>query len=457
MFGTLTALALTLLPNAHAVEVAWDGHYRARGRYFNSLSLATPEENEFSEESSLWLDHRLRLAPTFKFSDSVSVFTEVDVLPFVTWGGNPSTLTDPATGEEGAAVYANTVHAPTTSEGADSIQNIQARRVFAEISTEYAKIRFGRMPVEWGSGMVYNAGNDPLSEYGDTADRIQVTAPVGALYLIGAAETSAENFVNQADDLKTFTGGIAYLGERFGVGSYNTYRVQTFEDSSEFKIFTADLWAKAELGMTEVEFEFAFQTGSGNLSQEENDVRISGIGTQLTALLGNDKMRVGASSGLATGDQDPVDKQFRAFSFDPDFNVALMMFEEPMPVLNHENPNLSSNGGREWGAARLGEGISNALYVRPAFQYTVMEGLDLEFAWIGAKAAKLPESEADDGGYGSEFDFTVDYRPFDHFRLTSTTGYFMPGKYISSFEHEELGGGFSQNAIGSRLVGTVKF
>ena len=299
--------------------------------------------------------------------------------------------------------------------------------------------------------------DEAQGEYGDTADRIQITAPVGALYLIGAAETSAENFVNQGDDLKTFTGGIAYLGERFGVGSYNTYRVQTFEDNSEFKIFTADLWAKAELGMTEVEFEFAFQTGSGNLSQDVNDVRISGIGTQLTALLGNDKMRVGASSGLATGDQDPVDNQFRSFSFDPDFNVALMMFEEPMPVLNHENPNLSSNGGREWGAARLGEGISNALYVRPAFQYTVMEGLDLEFAWIGAKAAKLPESESDNGGYGSEFDFTVDYRPFDHFRLTSTTGYFMPGKYISSFEHEELGGGFTQNAIGSRLVGTVNF
>jgi hypothetical protein len=33
----------------------------------------------------------------------------------------------------------------------------------------------------------------------------------------------------------------------------------------------------------------------------------------------------------------------------------------------------------------------------------------------------------------------------------------MPGKYFSSFEHEELGGGFTETAIGSRLVGTVNF
>ncbi len=33
----------------------------------------------------------------------------------------------------------------------------------------------------------------------------------------------------------------------------------------------------------------------------------------------------------------------------------------------------------------------------------------------------------------------------------------MPGKYISSYENEELGAGFGETAVGSRLVGTIQF
>ena len=451
MFGMLSVLALALPSTASAVEVAWDGHYRTRVRYFDSLSLSSLETNEFSEESSMWTDHRLDLRPKFTFSNSVSLHTGFELLPFNTLGSGPSSLVDPVTGEEHPAAFANRVD---TGFGED---NFEVEHVFGEVDAGFGKFRFGRMPVEWGSGMVYNAGLDPLSEYGDSADRLQVTVPMGPVYVIGAIETSAENFVNVDDDMITYTGGIAYLGERYGLGSYNTYRVAKFADESKYSLFTGDLWARVQLGMTSIEWEFAFQTGGGNLSEDVNDVTITGIGTQLTALVGNDTLRAGASAGLASGDQDPYDNEFRTFSFDPDFNVALMMFEEPMPVLAHENAHPENNGGREWGAVRTGEGVSNAMYVRPAIQYTASEGLDIELAWIGARAAKLPESDMDNKGYGSEFDLTVDYRPFEHFQLSSTLGVFLPGKYVTSYEHEELGGGFEDMAIGSRLVGTVQF
>ena len=457
MFGILTALTIALPTEAHAVEVSWDGHYRSRIRYFDSLSLAKPADNANSEEESWTADHRLRLQPGFKLSDQVSLFTDLDILPFNNWGGNPVLLTDPATGEPVQSVYAHSVTAPTAEDGSAGTQNIEVRRAYGQLDTDFARIRFGRMPVEWGSGMVYNAGNDPLSEYGDTADRVQVTAPVGPVYLIGAFETSAENFVNVNDDLKTITGGVAYLGERVGLGTYNTYRWQRVGDDSQYRLFTGDLWAKAELGNALVEWEFAFQLGGGDLSDSVNDVRISGMGTQLTALLGGEKTRFGLTSGLATGDSDPYDNEFRSFSFDPDFNVALMMFEEPMPVLMHENSHLVNNGGREYGAVRLGDGVSNALYIKPMIQYNFLEELEVELAWIAARAAKLPESEMDNKGYGSEVDLSIEYKPFEHFELQSTTGVFFPGKRLSTFEHEELGGGFSNTAIGTRLVGTVTF
>ncbi len=451
MLGMLPIAAFLFPTSATAMEVAWDGHYRTRVRYFDSLSLAKVEDNSASEESAMWTDHRLQLQPAFVFSDAVRLHTGFEFLPFNTLGANPIGMTDPVTGEPAYQAFA---HSVGTAPGET---NVAVEYAYGDVDAGFGHIRFGRMPVEWGSGMVYNAGLDPLDEYGDTADRLQITAPVGPVYLIGAIETSAENFINVDDDMLTYTGGVAYLGERYGLGTYNTYRVAKFSDDSQFTLFTGDLWARVQLGMTEIEWEFAFQTGGGNLSEDINDVTITGIGTQLSALVGNDTIRFGAAGGLATGDQDPYDNEFRTFGFDPDFNIALMMFEEPMPVLAHENANIENNGGRESGAVRLGEGVSNALYVRPAIQYTLTEGLDLELAWIGARAAKLPESEMDDKGYGSEFDFTIDYRPFEHVQVTSTTGVFMPGKYVSSYENEELGGGFEQTAIGSRLVGTIAF
>jgi hypothetical protein len=457
VFGTLAVLTLVLPMDANAVEVSWDGHYRTQIRAFDSLSLTNKTDNENSEEGAWWADHRLRLAPGFHFSDSVSLFTEVDVLPFVNWGERSSGLNDPMTGEPQPLVYAHTVGAPTSADGADGLQNINIRRVFAEITTPVAKIRFGRMPVEWGAGMVYNAGNGPLDEYGDTSDRVQVTAPIGKIHLIGAFETNTENYINTGDDLKTVTGAVAFLGERAGIGTYNTYRWQTFDDDADFSIFTGDIWAEAQLGGTHLEWEFAFQLGGGDFSESVNDVRVTGVGSHISALFGNDRIRGGMAMGFATGDADPFDNEYSTFSFDPDFNMTLMMFEEPMPVLMHKTPNAEDNGGRDNRAVQMGDGISNALYLRPVIQATLIDGLDAELAWFAAQAAKVSDARSGKKGYGSELDFTIDYRPFDHFELSSTTGFFFPGSYFQSFEHEELGGGFERTAIGTRLVATVNF
>ena len=86
-----------------------------------------------------------------------------------------------------------------------------------------------------------------------------------------------------------------------------------------------------------------------------------------------------------------------------------------------------------------------------------MEGLDTEVAWFAAKAHRVSEDTSGKKGYGSELDFTVDYRPFDHFELSSTVGFFFPGRYFQRFEHEEFGGGFKDTAVGTRIVGTVNF
>jgi hypothetical protein len=186
-------------------------------------------------------------------------------------------------------------------------------------------------------------------------------------------------------------------------------------------------------------------------------VRVTGLGSVLSAKMAGAKLQAGLTAGIATGDANPFDSEYRAFSFHPDYNIALMMFEEPMPVLAHENPHPYNNEGREYGAVRLRDGISNAMFLRPNIGYRIHEDLVLDVAMIIAKATKLQEELKEASGYGSEVDLSLEYKPYEHFSLTGTAGYFMPGSYFTSFAHDELGTGFDEAALGGRLVGTIEF
>jgi hypothetical protein len=455
--GALATLALGAMGTAQAAEIVWDGHYRTQIRYFNSLSLADIETNPNTEEVSWWADHRLRLQPGFLISKNVSIYTQLDFLPGVTWGSQPVVQTDLATSLADPTVTTYAVEPPRAEDGSAGVQSLQVRRAWGQLDFEYGQVRFGRMPVEWGTGLVWNAGDDPLDEYGDTSDRVQAVIPVGPIHLIGAFETPAENYVNQPDDIKQLTAGVAFLGEKVGIGTYNTYRWQKFDDDSQYKMFTGDLWAQATLGIAQIEYEFAFMLGGGDLSESINDVRVTGLGSVLNATIETGGIAAGLGLGIASGDQDPYDDQFRSFAFDPDYNVALMMFEEPMPTLAHENPHPYNNGGREYGAMRIGDGVRNAMYMRPTVGYQVLDPLKLSVAFIAAQATKVEEIQREARGYGSEIDFEIEYTPFEHFKLESTTGIFFPGKYIKEYTNDTFGGGFESSAVGSRLVGSIEF
>lgn len=452
--SALAALGLsaTALP-AQAAELAWDGFYRARAEYFNSLSLSNTNTN--AEGAALAFDHHARLQPGWLLSDHVSVFTQVDLLPFVSWGDEVVQETDPATGLVEPIAFSDTVGPPTGTDGEATLQNIQVTRLWAELHTRWGQVRFGRMPVHWGTGMVFNAGNEPEAEYGDTADRVQFTAKAGDVFVLGAWEGRHEGFLGERDDYKALAAAVMYRTEQAGLGFYNTYRWQSWEET-KFGYWVGDLWGEAEAGPATVQAEFAAVFGSGDLETGANDVTVSSFGGNVDVGLQADRFRVGAGFGLAGGDADPTDTRLHTFEFDPDFNVGLMLFEEPMPVLEPAVKN-DANGGRTYEALRTGNRVSNALYIRPRVGWQFRKDLTADLSLLAAQHAKVPEAYRSTRGYGLEVDGDVNYEPFPHFRLQATTGVFFPGKFFSQYEHEDLGGGFDRAAVGVRLLGVAEF
>jgi hypothetical protein len=441
-------LALLALPHAHATELVWDGFYRGRGLLYDSLSLS--KSNAFAEGTSNFLDHRLSLRPSWLLTEHAALHAQVDLLPYTLWGETTATGPDLQTAAETARASADGV--------ATTNPSLAALRAWAEVSTKLGKNatgRFaaGRMPMEWGAGILWNPGTDPEAEAGDTADRLQFSGNIGPVWLFTAWDVQYEGLLGAPDDMQSFSLALGYRNETNGAALLNNYR---YQPSLHWQAYTADLWAYAQLGPVRLEAEGVAVLGGGDDETGGNDLSQVAVGAMLNAELRLDPLVLNLEGGLATGDGDPDDDKLHTFTFDRDHNVALMLFEEPLPTLGALVP-TDANGGRTTEAAISGDGISNALYLRPSVRYTLFPELVASLDWTTATLAKGPAAYDGRHGYGNEFDLSLRYDPFSHVWVKGTFGLFLPGAYYREYEHEDLGGGFDRAAIGGRLVGTVEF
>jgi hypothetical protein len=432
-----------LLPSAHATELTWQGFYRGRGLLYDSLSLS--DTNELAEGTSNSFDHRLLLAPNWLISEHAAIHAQVDLFKLKLWGQETDTYVDPVTGETIALAQADGV----TTEGS----GMQAVRGWGEAFTPVGRFAMGRMPMQWGAGVLWNDGMDPEAEYGDTADRFQFTTRIGPVFVLAAWDSQYEGFLGAPDDMEAVSVAAGFRGETTGVGMLNNYR---YQPSAAYNAWTGDIWGYAELGGLRLELEAVAVVGGGDLDTGANDITSSAFGLMADARYRTEKWALAGEFGVASGDDDPTDSALKTFTFDRDHNLALFMFEESMPILAAKVPN-DTNEGRDTDAVLTTDGIANAVYFRPALRYTIIPNLEAEAAWLTAAQAK--DAEADDvtGGYGNEIDLSLRYDPHPHVWVKGTFGVFLPGPYYSEYRDDDLGGGFGATTLGARLVGVVEF
>ena len=108
--------------------------------------------------------------------------------------------------------------------------------------------------MEWGSGMVFNAGNNPLDEFGDTVDRLQYQIQFGKGAVLIAADSYSEGFINESDDSYGVSIAGQYATERGNLGALALYRTQQSDESS-FGVFTADIAGSIDNGPFQAEAE----------------------------------------------------------------------------------------------------------------------------------------------------------------------------------------------------------
>lgn len=170
------------------------GYFRTRGDALNRCDLGTfipslgygtsqcpppssyfpsaPNANDGS--GSNWLlssDLRFRLDPTLNVSEDIRVHGRIDFLDNLVLGSTPEYMTGAnfASPTNPIAALSHSQNAPLIGTNSQ-FGGIAVKRLWAEVDYPFGSIRFGRMPLSFGLGILFNAGDDITQDYGNNVD-----------------------------------------------------------------------------------------------------------------------------------------------------------------------------------------------------------------------------------------------------------------------------------------------
>lgn len=369
--------------------VTFDGYFRIRPELFYNFNLwgtdsagvpytdpagyslwpASPVKN--AEKTNAGVNMRFRVEPTINVSEEVRIRAQFDILDNVVMGSTPDysyslNSTNNYRNDRTQFGLFSTSQTPPRS-GINSVNDaITLKRVWAEVSTPVGVLRFGRMPAQWGLGILYNDGSGIDGDFGDNLDRVTFTVePVHGWFIIPMFEINSEGALSgrsqnggQPFDLSNTDDVHAYMiavvrkdteaerrqkleGNRvvLNYGLHFGYRHQPNESVAALSPFTADgqlpsaagtawaprrasifvtdLWFKAEHKKWRFEAEVASQLGTignravtalGGTDPNQNQslyvYQIGGVIQGEYRFLNGD-LQVGGELGVASGDRAP--------------------------------------------------------------------------------------------------------------------------------------------------------
>jgi hypothetical protein len=336
---------------------------------------------------------RLRATPELSI-ESVKIRAQFDVMTGTIFGDSTSGVD--------AALEPRMREAPPGDDGSSGelvgIRPFDFRQLYVEWDTGYGILRAGQQASNWGLGLLANDGDRPqtwgYNRYGDLVERIAfATKPFNTVTdtfwkdlvtIVGADLVYRDHLADLWNGDLAWQAILAFLyrQEQNSAGMYVAYRNQTFDDGDQLEVVAIDLtgdWTFELAPSWELQLAaegvgvFGTTDAARSLTAPEHTIQQLGGAIRATADYASQYF-MGLELGAATADANTYDDQQLRFTFDPDYNVGLIMFEElwafqyaraatlagdpdlagePLPGLDL----LSTNGG-----------VSGALYLNPTFR-----------------------------------------------------------------------------------------
>jgi uncharacterized protein (TIGR04551 family) len=435
----------------------------------NATALNHPCDDTMSSANM-----RLRLEPTLNIDENTSVHIQADVFDNLVLGSTPI-------GQDlSANAYSSTNPPPLGAfnstqgnvvRGVNSTTDaIVIKRAWAEVGVPLGVLKAGRMPNQWGMGILHNGGGkDPISgeynynaDYGDTVDRVSFSAQIPGTNLRAMIASDwdstrliSSQFLNtdkghtghpfdldDNDDENGWVGVISKMedpqdfkdaverGETMlDYGAYFEYKTQDWDydltsftgtfDPTKFvprgmKQYSPDLWGKFASGSSTFEAELVGQFGTitsltdQGINNSSSIRKLGGVG-RYTWKGVEGKLRLGVESGFATGDQWDNTVQGQT-------NVAYANLLGDPNICNntHQCTLTQFMFNRDYQVDlilwhQLYGAVTNAIYAKPFLQYDITKSIMFKVSNVTSFAIKQVSTPGNGTLYGTEFDGDIGY------------------------------------------------
>lgn len=282
-------------------------------------------KNYYDKEWTQFLDMRARFK--LKAGEDVSIHTTFDILDNVMWGFNyPGSREHP---------IVETVSFQDIS--LDDVPPVKVKHLFLSARTRIGLFRIGLQPSHWGLGISQNAGEELWNNFGDSFFRVLfVIKPVKPLItgvfadkvVEGPPEKEGGSFLSDAE---TEQGGIILLADtkRAKEGLYSAVRWQP--KTSSYAIIT-DIYGESK-GKIYLALEIVGIFGEF-FPKKGHKIKVRSLGAAgRIGLRGkiSPVLEIGWASPEGDDEYDPQQNpegtELKAGEFDPDYDIALILFE----------------------------------------------------------------------------------------------------------------------------------
>lgn len=445
---------------------------------------------------------RLRLEPTINVSEQIKIHMQVDVFDNLSMGSTPNSyISGKAVPATPRTAFADSQSPPIAGVNSRT-PSILVKRAWAEVGTPFGQIRVGRMPSQWGLGLLANDGSCWDCNYGDNADRVMFVTKLfghvfGMAYDFAASGPTnlsvvegSSYYTNNVIDLEqldnvnqlVWVAGridkpevIAEKVERgdlvLNYGTYVVWRKQDFDYAitglntdgvTQYagKMFERhawavipDLWFKLAWKKLELEAEAVIIYGEMQNAFDDastvESVDIFEFGWALKAHYKflRDTLKVGLEVGMASGDQNEVfDLNRRRSTYLPydinisDYSVREFRFDPDYHVDLILFREIMGS-------------VANAVYLKPWVQYNLVDSFGARLDMIYSLAPEPVAYPGNDHNLGIELDLDIFYQvPEEGFYTGLQYGVLFP---LAGLDRpEEI---FGTNAVDAGIAHTVQF
>jgi len=390
-----------------AVGLEMSGEYRLQFSLLDDFALDA-QDPAATHGQQRWLDQRIRARFDLQFG-RYRIATEWDLmtgqLAGDVWNQGPLDARH------------RDVHGAITPMGF-----VPRRATFGARSAS-VDFEVGLTTSHWGLGMLANDGNhDPFfgrNDLGDRVVRVRVTGrPLygvegdpdpnrNKLNVSGLVDlVVADDFGAIADRQLAVQGTFSFLWHDPGHCSHGVYIVYRHQrepdDQGKTNAFVLDAYTDTTTPLPFGSIRFALETAvlAGSTSRTltynaTDEMAIASIGTTGLVTLGvlDDHLKIHLRGGWASGDGNSDDANSQSFSFDREFDVGMVLFDQVLGSMRANSWYLLTDPERSGTPPRGIDGLVNegaagsTVFLQPVLQGTPLPFLDIKGGVLAAWSA----------------------------------------------------------------------